>query len=173
MDFDALPPSARTWIFTADRAVPPDAAARLLGSLEHFLSAWTSHGRPVPSAAAVLHDRFLVVAAHVEDGTNAGVSGCGIDAMTHAAREAAAAAGITWADALDVLYRAPDGMVRSVSRPAFRRLARAGEIDTATPVFDTTHETLGALRRYGIERPAANSWHGRAFRLASRDEALT
>ena len=63
------------------------------------------------------------------------------------------------------------GRVELRSRPAFRRLARAGEVDGQTRVFDLTADTVGALRRNGLERPAAESWHGRAFRLAPLQQA--
>lgn len=163
----ALPPTARLWIFTAERRLLPDESTRLLDMLTPFLSRWASHGRPVPAEAMVLHDQFLLVGAHIEDDTlNAGVSGCGIDAMVHAVDEAGEALSVAWADGLQVAYEQPDGSVQVVPRRTFRALARDGSVDGATPVFVTTLNSVGTLRSDGLRRPAATAWHGRVFRLA-------
>ena len=55
--------------------------------------------------------------------------------------------------------------MRVVPRPAFRALVRDGAVTAETPVFVTTLDSLGALRASGIERPAAESWHARVFRI--------
>jgi hypothetical protein len=102
---------------------------------------------------------------------NAGVSGCGIDKLQHAVEDAAGAAGFAWVAPLDVLYRDDAGEVRTLSRPAFRDLARAGAVHGGTPVFDLTLRTVGALRTEGIEHPAARRWHGRTFGLAEGADA--
>ncbi|MEM8598972.1 MAG: hypothetical protein AAGF99_03545 [Bacteroidota bacterium] len=162
-----LPPSARLWTFVADRPVTQTDADVLLGSLKPFLSAWTSHGRPVPAASALVHDRFLLVGAHIEENApNAGVSGCGIDAMRHAVDSAAARLDIAWADGLHVVYEQPTGAVQVVPRRVFRALVREGAVDGTTPVFVTTLETVGALRTDGLRRRASETWHARVFRLA-------
>lgn len=162
----ALPDDARTWVFTADRALTPPESERLLDAVGAFVRDWASHGRPVPGGTAFLHGRFLLIAAHLGEGQNAGVSGCGIDSMTQALGAIASDLGVQWLDALHVAFREADGAVAVVPRPAFRQLARSGAVTAETPVFDTTVERLGDLRAQGLERPAGASWHGRVFRLA-------
>ncbi|MEL6445233.1 MAG: hypothetical protein AAFU38_13330 [Bacteroidota bacterium] len=162
----SLPDSARSWFFTADRQLAPTERTDLLEILSPFLRKWQSHGRPVPAEATVLYDRFLTVGAHIEgEATNAGVSGCGIDAMTHAVMSAADAVGVAWVDGLQIAYEQPDGTPCVVSRRAFRALARDGNVDGATPVFVTTLATVGAVRSQGLRQPASEAWHGRTFRL--------
>lgn len=156
-----LPDSARLWIFTADRPLSNAVADTLRERVDAFLTEWASHGRAVPGDAAVLHDRFLAVAAHLEGG----VSGCGIDSMTHAIEEIASDLGFTWLDGLHVAYRDENGDVQAVPRPAFRGLVRDGAVTAETPVFVTTLDTLGDLRTGGLERPAAEAWHARVFRI--------
>lgn len=158
-----LPDSARLWTFTASRALAPEEHERLMAKLEAFLAGWDSHGRPVAGAAELREGRLLVVAGHLE----AGISGCGIDSLVRAAEEAAEALGFTWLDGLHVAFRAPGGEVEALPRPAFRALVRAGEVTAETPVFMTTLETLGELRQGGLERPAGEAWHARAFRIPS------
>ncbi len=162
MLFPALPPEARVWVFTADRTLAPPAQDRLLSAMRGFTERWTSHGRPVPGAATVLHDRFLVAAAHLAGG----VSGCGIDRLARAAEEAGQAVNVAWLDGLHVVYRDGDGTVRAEPRAAFRAQTRAGAVTAETSVFVTTVDSLGDLRARGLERPAAETWHGRAFGIA-------
>lgn len=163
-----LPDTARLWVFVSDAVLTPGEARKLEAHLDRFLQRWTSHGRAVPAASAVLHDRFLVVGAHIEDGsTNAGVSGCGIDSLMHAVEEAGAQVGVSWMDGLHVAYEDAAGAVRIVPRSAFRALATSGQVDGTTAVFVTTLDTVGALRSDGLRRAASESWHGRTFRLGA------
>ena len=159
----SLPDHARLWLFAAAADLPD----RALRDVQAFLPTWASHGRPVTAEAAVLSPRVLAVAALISpEEFNAGVSGCGIDAMTHAVEHAFAEAGVRQPGALAVTFH--DGSAwREVPRAQFRARARAGEVNGDTRVLDLTPTTLGALRRAGgVERRAAEAWHGRAFGLA-------
>jgi hypothetical protein len=162
--------SARLWIFTADRPLTVAEQQELLDRMQKFAAAWRSHGRPVTSEVALHDDRFLLVAAQLGEGVNAGVSGCGIDTMIQAAEVAASHLGFAWLDGLQVVYRDDSGSVRALPRPAFREEVRQGRVTGATTVIDTTISDLHALRSHGVERPAAATWHGRVFRLASPAE---
>ncbi|HEX8385048.1 MAG TPA: hypothetical protein VF576_02635 [Rubricoccaceae bacterium] len=162
-DLDRLPPTARLWLFTLDGAVP-DA---LLDDVRAFCAGWSSHGRPVQAVADGLTGHVLAVAALISDAEfNAGVSGCGIDAMQRAVEAAADRHGLALAPALSVTYRDGSGAWQTVARPAFRRLVGNGEVGPETRVLDLTPGTLGELREAGgPERPAAESWHGPVFGL--------
>ena len=168
---DALPDSARVWLVALDG----DAPAALLADVRAFCDAWTSHGRPVAAAAdALAGGRVVAVAALISEAdVNAGVSGCGIDAMQRAVETAAQAHDLAVAPALSVTYRGADGW-KTASRPAFRRLVRSGEVGAETRVLDLTPTALGALRAAGgAERAAGEAWHATAFqmRAASASEA--
>ena len=71
--------------------------------------------------------------------------------------------GIDWLGGLSVCYRNRAGLIQVVSRPEFRKLVRAGEVDSDTAVIDLSVDTLAGLR--GLERPASASWHGQVFGL--------
>lgn len=164
--FPSLPDTARVWLFAASGPLP----ASVLRSVKTFLPTWTSHGRPVPAEADLVSERVLAVAALLSPAElNAGVSGCGIDSMSHVVEAAIADAGLTLESPLAVTYRdsSPDarGPWRTVARPVFRRMAREGEVDGTTQVLDLTATDLGSLRASGVERAAEAAWHGRAFRL--------
>lgn len=163
--FASLPDDARVWTFLTDRPVDAATRGRLAQAVDDFLRSWTSHGRPVPAQADWLAERVFVVAAHLGTGPNAGVSGCGIDALVHALEETARREGFGWADGLQVAFRDPTGVLQVVPRAAFRALAREGHVDAHTRVLDLTVDRLGDLRTHGLERPAAHTWHARAFGL--------
>ncbi|MEM1055013.1 MAG: hypothetical protein AAGI52_05765 [Bacteroidota bacterium] len=161
--FPTLPSDARVWLFATDGSLPDSALAAVRG----WLPSWASHGRPVTAEADVLADCVLVVAAVIStEEMNAGVSGCGIDAMTHAVETALAGANLYQLPALSVAYRDAENAWQVVPRPAFRRLANGGQVDGTTQVLDLTATDLGTLRASGVERPAAEAWHGRTFGLA-------
>ena len=168
---DALPDAARLWLFATDRQpeapAHDDALANALADVRAWLPTWASHGRPVTAAADVLEGRVLAVGAVISpDEMNAGVSGCGIDAMQHAVEGALARHGLSLADALAVTYRDGAGW-RTAARPTFRQRVKAGEATGATRILDLTPDTVGALRERGLARPAGETWAARAFRIGA------
>ena len=163
---DPLPDAARLWLFPLDRTLDAPAADALRQRLAAWLPTWQSHGRPVAAAAEVVEGRARAVGAVISEADmNAGVSGCGIDAMERAVADALAAEGLGLGPALGVIYRAADGW-RTVPRPAFRRLVREGEAGADTEILDVTPQTVGALREGGAARAAGATWAARAFALA-------
>ena len=155
--FSALPDDATLWIHAATEPLTSDDQEALLDQLSSFTEGWTSHEHSVEGTAAILHNRFLIVAAIRTDGGD--ISGCGIDDLSHAVDRAAAALNIEWVPSLHVLYRARDGSVEAASRRVFQQKADEGAVTAETPVFDPSLNTLGALRDGQFERAARNSWH--------------
>ena len=153
--FAALPDDAVVWVHTAADPLTPAQQAALLDGLAAFFPTWTSHGRVVRGAATVADGRFLVAAGVTGPGD---LSGCGKDALAREIDRLAAAAGVRWAAPLAVAYRAADGGVRVVDRPALRAHVAAGDVLATTPVFDPSLADLGALRARSFERPAAETW---------------
>lgn len=155
--FSELSDHARLWIHATTEPLSEATQTTLLDRLSRFMDGWTSHQHAVEGAATVLDDHFLVIAAMPTGGGE--ISGCGIDALTHAVDDAASAMDLEWVPALHVLYRTPDGSVAAVSRPTFQERANAGPVTADTPVFDLSLTTLGALRAGEFERPVRESWH--------------
>jgi len=159
-DFDHLPDDARLWIFGADRSLDPGERERLLERVDAFLETWNAHGHPLTGARRWAEERFLLVGVEA----TAPPSGCSIDAMVGVLKEVEAELGLGITGHGPVFWRDEDGSVRSASRADFRRLAREGEVDPGTTVFDPTLTRIGDLREEGgFEVPAHASWHGRAF----------
>lgn len=160
--FPSFPDDANIWIYASDRPLTDADVDTIMQRLAGFLERWTSHGRRVEADAKVLYDRFLIVAGFIPDGT---ISGCGIDASTSELDQIASQIGVEWASALNIFYLDDLKSVRQVSRKEFRQAVESGEITARTPVFDFGIQSLGALRIGGFEKPAADSWHGKVFKI--------
>ncbi len=160
-----LPQAARVWIHPATAPLTEETQATLLERLRAFVERWSSHNQAVRGGAAILHDRFVILAGARMDGSDP--SGCAIDDATHAVDEAAEALGIEWVPSLHVLYRTEDGPIAAVSRAEFQNRVEAGTITVDTTVFDPSVTALGAVRNGPFEQPAGQSWHAEAFALSN------
>ncbi len=157
--FDQLPDHARLWVFASERPLAPAEADRLLADVDAFLATWHAHQVPLTAARDWRHDRFLLVGV---DEQAAGVSGCSIDALVRTMKTLGQELGVGLLDHGAVHYRDND-QVRRLSRDAFADAAARGDVSPATVVYDNTVTSVGALRAGAWERPAAASWHQRAF----------
>jgi hypothetical protein len=159
ISFEELPDHGRLWVFPLGRALGAAEEARCLDVVDAFLAQWAAHGQPLRSAREMVHGRFVLVGVDVDAEAP---SGCSIDALTNALRGLGAEMGASFIDHAPVWYR--DGEdIRTVSRADFRALAAEGAVTPATHVFDTSLTRVNQLRAGALERPAAETWHGRAF----------
>ena len=162
--FEALPDHGRLWVFPASRDLSDEEAQELLGAVDEFLSTWSAHGAPLRSARKLLERRFLLVGVDVDAEAP---SGCSIDALVNRLRALGATHDVALIEHAGVWFRAPRGDVRSTSRKGFRVLAEQGAVSAGTLVFDTSLTSVGQERAGGLERPAAETWHGRTFFAAT------
>lgn len=157
VNFEALPDTARLWVFSAATPVMGAAAQSLLERVDRELDGWRAHGAPLVCARDWRDDRFLAIGVD-EAATDA--SGCSIDAMFSALRALEGVIGTSLVGNGSVFWRDASGAVHASARPAFRALAVSGAIGAETLVFDTAIITAGAWRR-AFEKPARESWHAR------------
>lgn len=157
--FEELPDHGRLWVFPASRELTEAEAAACLRSVDDFLATWAAHGAPLRSARELREDRFLLVGVDVDAEAP---SGCSIDALVNRLRAFGADAGLSLIDHSRVWFR--DGKdVRSLPRTDFKKLVEEGSVDPDVVVFDTTLTQVGQVREGALERPASETWHGRAF----------
>lgn len=156
LGLEALPDSARIWIFGVDPALSAAGAQRFLQSVDRFLAGWTAHGAPLRAGRSLRCSRFLVVG--VDDAATP-PSGCAIDALARATRASAEETGARVLGNETVWYRDAAGDVVHATRPAFRREAAAGRASGSSVVFDNAIQRLGELRAGRWEGPAAERWH--------------
>lgn len=159
VSFDELPAHGRLWVFPASRTLTDDEAGQLLGAVDGFLAGWAAHGVPLRSARELRDERFLLVGVDVDAEAP---SGCSIDALVNQLRGFGAEVGVAFIDHSPVWYR-HSGEIRSVSRGEFRGLVAEGVATPSDPVFDTSLTRVEQARDGSLERPAAETWHGRAF----------
>lgn len=159
VSFSHLPDHARLWVFASERPLAPDESNRLLDAVDAFLASWRAHQVPLSCARDWRLDQFLLVGA---DEQAAGVSGCSIDALVRTMKALGQDLGVSLLDHGAVHFR--EGLqVRRLSRDAFAAAAEGGQVSPETIVFDNTVTSVGALRAGEWERPAAATWHQRAF----------
>lgn len=157
IDFENLPGHGRLWVFPASRPLTETETARTTELVDEFLDQWAAHGVPLRSGRQMREGRFLLVGVDVDAEAP---SGCSIDALVNRLRALGTEMEVTLIDHGPVWYRAGEE-IRSASRPDFKALAARGEVTPDTTVFDTS---LTKVSEAGaLEKPARESWHGRAF----------
>lgn len=156
VSFEALPDSARVWVFGSDRPLRADGTAALLSGVDAYLADWKAHGAPLTVGREWHADRFLIIAV---DQSTAGASGCSIDGLFRVLQQLEKEVGSSLVSGGRVFYRDGTGAVQSTSRDEVASLAAGGAISKDTVVFDTTLTDLGNYRAC-FERPARQSWVG-------------
>ena len=152
---DALPDSARVWVYGSEPALGKKNADAMLAEVDSFLGSWKAHGVPLHSARDWSDDRFLTIAVDQEQ---EGASGCSIDGLFRTLKALEAKVGGQLVTSGLVYYRGRDGEIRAVSRDHFTQLSNEGEIDNDSEVFDLSVTGLGEWRSRFRSR-AADSWH--------------
>jgi hypothetical protein len=158
VSFDALPDSARVWVFGADRPVQGAAADSLLAAVDQCLSQWRAHGVPLHCARDWRDHRFLAVGV---DTQQEGASGCSIDGLFRTLQVIEREVGARLVGGGRVFFRI-DGEAAVASRDEFERLVSRSEVTPSTPVFDTSLTTAGDWRTK-FEQPAGEAWTATFF----------
>jgi len=159
VDFSQLPGHGRLWVFPASRDLTEAEANACLEAVDEFLATWSAHGAPLRSARELRDRRFLLVGVDVDAEAP---SGCSIDKLVNRLKALGADMNVDLIDHAPVWYR-DGGVVRTVPRGEFRALAAAGKVSADVPVFDTSLTKVSQVREHALERPAAETWHGKAF----------
>ena len=152
--FDSMPDDARLWVFGARAPLDDVDEPRLLSSVDGYLRTWKAHGAPL-TCAREFRDAFFLVVAVDERASEA--SGCSIDGLYRVLQEVEELIGTSMVAGGLVYFRAGGGVVCCVSRAEFEGMARRGEVDGGTMVFDATVTTAGDFRAR-FERHARESW---------------
>jgi hypothetical protein len=160
--FDALPDSARIWVFASDREIAGAPADTLLAAVDRFLADWRAHGAPLHCAREWRDDRFLAVGVDVA-AENA--SGCSIDGLFRTLQQMQREIGAQLVGGGRVFYRGAAG-IETTSREEFAERVKRGDVTAATPVFDIGL-TDAANWRTRFEQPAGLAWTSNYFKSLS------
>lgn len=143
-------------IFPASRALSPEESASLMRDLEGFLQGWASHGAPVTGTAALLENRFVVVAHRPDE-----IAGCSRDSLLFFLQNAARERGFEWQGGARVFYKTAEGTLANVDRPEFRKLAAEGVVTRDTWVYDSAVRETDAVLDGRFALRAGDSWHAK------------
>lgn len=92
--FESLTPEARVWLYQTTEPIGSNHEL-LAGFLTSFTESWKSHGVPLAASFRILHDHFVVIA--VDESVHA-ASGCSIDGVFRAMKEAEQLTGLNFFD---------------------------------------------------------------------------
>ena len=162
--FDQLPDSARVWVYQASRPLTEAELTAAAPALTQFVADWTSHGRALRAGAAFFHNYFLVVGL---DESQAGASGCSIDASVHFVRNLEQQLNLNLLDKSQLAFLV-DGAVRLLDRRELRAAVAAGTLSAQSRYFDNTLTTKGQLLT-NWPAPAGQTWLRQYFVGAGRN----
>lgn len=155
-----LPDQARLWLFAFDRPLA-DLRPQVEAALDQALGNWRHKGQAYEAAWEILEDRLLALA---EPHMAQNPSGCAIDGMLRKVQRIAAEAGLALVDEQSVLVRRPEGLMAHPKTTLGDLLAQ-GQLHGHTPVLDLALFNLGQLREGQLEKPLAETWIGRKYRV--------
>ncbi len=160
-EFQDLPDEARVWVHCFEHELSGEQKEIIQRGLEEFLPQWVSHGTPVKAAFKILSGRFVVTAAHPQEG----VSGCSIDSLLRNFKTFKTVYGLDGLKGGLLFYRDKEGRIQAVDQLKFQDLMESGEITSETQVFQTLLSNLGQLRAGEFESSFEKSWLSRIFSL--------
>lgn len=152
-----LSPQSRVWIYQSNQPLSDQQSEEIRQAAADFAQRWVSHNQQLKAAGTLLHNRFLVL---LVDETQAGASGCSIDASVAFVKQLQAQYNVDFFDRMRFSYQDAAGEVHTVSRQAFEEAYREGQITGHTLVFDTLVKNKAELDN-ALLKPLEESWHAR------------
>ena len=95
VDFDLLPPTARLWVYQANRPFTPGEERQLKAELSAFCDQWATHNKALRTSYSIERNQFLLMAV---DDNHMLASGCSIDDSVHRVQEIGRNLGIDFFD---------------------------------------------------------------------------
>ena len=158
IDFQQLPDESRIWIYQANRPFKEEELEILKPQLDAFLQQWTAHGNDLKAGYDLPYNRFIVLGL---DQSEAGATGCSIDASVHFIQAVEKEFDIDLMDKMNVSFK--NGPYVAYKELAdFKKMAKAKSVSANTIVFNNLVQNVGEYKEHW-EVPASESWHARFF----------
>ncbi len=157
MDTQQIPDHARVWVYQANRPIPESLLPQVEEAVQAFARQWVSHNRQLRAWGKVVHGQFIVLMA---DESQAGASGCSIDASVHFIKTLQAQLELDFFDRMTFTLLDGDEVVKTLSAADFSEAFQEGTITGETLVFDPLVTTKKAFDSAFL-KPLKESWHAR------------
>lgn len=163
ISFNALPETARVWIYQANRTLSANDQSTVADYLKKATEQWAAHGAPLKSSFKLVENRFVIIAA--DESFNA-ASGCSIDASTHWLKELGNHLSVDFFDR-SLIYN--NGTELKEANPfGVKKLIESGEILPETLLYTQQVANLAALASWPV--PAASvTQYKRFFKKENAD----
>lgn len=150
---EKLPPTARVWIYQANRTLNSNEMATATEMLQTFCESWAAHGSGLQTSFRIDHKRFLILAVDEQSG---GASGCSIDSSVRVVKELGVRLGLDFLDRSEIAFWEDD---RVITYPItqIKNLFTEGRLNTQTQTFNTLATTLGEWNNTPLQY-VADSW---------------
>ena len=155
IELDGFADETRIWIYQSNRRFDDQTAKEIRNALKSFANQWVSHNRALKAFAEILHNQFIILAV---DETNAGASGCSIDASVHFLKKLQTTYGVDLFDRMQFAYLDQE-TIKTADRDSFSKMYADGTISDQTLVVDTLVRKKEDLSE--MIKPLGESWHAR------------
>lgn len=124
-----------TWFYSLSHALTDTQMEALQADFDTFLTQWKSHGVPVEGMIEIRYNQFIVIKS---DSRDSRPSGCSIDSLKKSVGAILDRHGLEVLDPAHVFYRKADGSITQTHFKDMAALAKAGELQANTTVFDNS-----------------------------------
>ncbi|WP_190808438.1 ABC transporter ATPase [Flagellimonas sp. S3867] len=156
VDFKSLPDTSRIWIYQSNRSFSDVELEEIKSNLSSFLNEWTAHGSELCAGFEIKYKRFIIIGL---DQSNAGASGCSIDASVHFIQQLEQRYNVSLLDRMNVSFKQGEYVAYKTLKD-FKKMAKDKAISKNTIVFNNlVANKLEYLEHWEV--PASESWHSR------------
>lgn len=152
--FKELPVASKVWVYQAENVLSKKTIEEILSMGTEFIHSWESHGSEIPASIDVFYNQFVVISA---DDCGDTLCGRAKDGQLKMMKEMESSLGLSLTNRMITSYKKEE-KIETISFNEFKNLAKKGEINKETIVFNNLVETKNDfLKKW--ETPAQNSWH--------------
>jgi hypothetical protein len=137
--FKNLSPTARTWIYQADRKISPVQKSVISEKLQEFTEQWLVHGAPLEASFEIRFEQFIILAA------NDTASGCSIDSSVRIIKEIGSLTGIDFFSRNLIAFKL-DEEIRLIDLSLLKTEFQKGTWNEESLVFNNALTTLGEIQ---------------------------
>lgn len=154
MNYQELPDLARVWVYQSKREFTPQEVENIRSVSDFFLNGWESHGKKLPGAVEIFHNRFIVVFAYDPDDN---MCGRAADASVRFIKQLEEELNAGLMDRMQVAFKQGD-RIETTDVNTFRDMLREGTANADSAVFNNLVQTKKEFE-HGWVTTVRNSWH--------------